>query len=84
MRAVRITGAGRPLQLMNHNRSVSGVNIGRPWSEIAILRQEFQAVLELWAAGRTEPRIDQSYPFAEAAHHRILQRQNTGKIVLIP
>ena len=75
-----------PLQLMNHNRSVSGVNIGRLWSEIAILRQEFQAVLELWAAGRIEPRIDQSYPFAEAAaaHHRILQRQNTGKIVLIP
>ena len=71
---------------MNHNRSVSGVNIGRLWSEIAILRQEFQAVLELWAAGRIEPRIDQSYPFAEAAaaHHRILQRQNTGKIVLIP
>lgn len=75
-----------PLQLMSHNRSVSGVNIGRLWSEIAILRQEFQAVLELWAAGRIEPRIDRSYPFAEAAaaHRRILQRQNTGKIVLIP
>ncbi len=75
-----------PLQLMNHNRSVSGVNIGRLWSEIAILREEFQAVLELWAAGRIEPRIDRSYPFAEAAaaHRRILQRQNTGKIVLIP
>jgi synaptic vesicle membrane protein VAT-1 len=75
-----------PLQLMNHNRSVSGVNIGRLWSEMAILRQEFQAVLELWAAGRIEPRIDRSYSFAEAAgaHRRILQRQNTGKIVLIP
>jgi NADPH:quinone reductase-like Zn-dependent oxidoreductase len=75
-----------PLQLMNHNRSVSGVNIGRLWSEMAILRQEFQAVLGLWAAGRIEPRIDRSYSFAEAAgaHRRILQRQNTGKIVLIP
>ena len=53
---------------------------------MAILRQEFQAVLELWAAGRIEPRIDRSYSFAEAAgaHRRILQRQNTGKIVLIP
>lgn len=75
-----------PPQLMNHNRSVSGVNIGRLWSEMAILRPEFQAVLELWAAGRIEPRIDRSYSFAEAAgaHRRILQRQNTGKIVLIP
>jgi NADPH:quinone reductase-like Zn-dependent oxidoreductase len=75
-----------PVQLMNHNCSVSGVNIGRLWSEMTILRQEFQAVLELWAAGRIEPRIDRSYSFAEAAgaHRRILQRQNTGKIVLIP
>jgi len=43
-------------------------------------------VLALWEAGRVAPRIDATYPFAEAAeaHRRILSRQNTGKIVLTP
>lgn len=75
-----------PLQLMNHNRTVSGVNIGRLWGQIAVLREELQAVLALWDQGKIKPRIDASYPFtqAAAAHRRILQRQNIGKIVLTP
>ncbi len=75
-----------PLQLMNHNRTVSGVNIGHLWSEMAILSEELRAVLALWDEGRIKPRIDRVYPFAEAAaaHHRILARQNVGKIVLTP
>jgi NADPH:quinone reductase-like Zn-dependent oxidoreductase len=71
---------------MNHNRTISGVNIGHLWGEIALLREEFLAVLALWDAGSIKPRIDAVYPFAEAAaaHRRILQRQNVGKIVLTP
>jgi NADPH:quinone reductase-like Zn-dependent oxidoreductase len=41
-----------PLGLMNHNRTVSGVNIGHLWGQIAILREELQAVLALWDQGR--------------------------------
>jgi synaptic vesicle membrane protein VAT-1 len=75
-----------PLQLMAHNRSVSGVNIGHLWNETAMLRDELQAVLELWNAGIIKPHIDAVFPFADAAaaHRRILQRQNIGKIVLTP
>ena len=75
-----------PLQLMNHNRTVSGVNIGRLWGEIAALRVELQEVLALWDQGKIKPRIDASFPFtdAAAAHRRILQRQNIGKVVLKP
>jgi NADPH:quinone reductase-like Zn-dependent oxidoreductase len=75
-----------PLQLMNSNRTVSGVNIGRLWSEMDMLGPELQDVLALWEEGRVTPRIDATYPFAEAAeaHRRILSRQNTGKIVLTP
>jgi NADPH:quinone reductase-like Zn-dependent oxidoreductase len=75
-----------PLQLMNHNRTVSGVNLGRLWGEIALLREEFQAVLALWDAGSIKPRIDAVYPFTEAAaaQRRMLGRQNVGKILLIP
>jgi NADPH:quinone reductase-like Zn-dependent oxidoreductase len=75
-----------PLQLMNHNWTVSGVNIGHLWGQVAILREELQAVLALWDQGRVKPLVDRTYPFAEAAaaHRRILQHQNTGKIVLEP
>ena len=51
-----------PLQLMNHNRTVSGVNIGRLWGEIAVLREELQAVLALWDQGKIRPRIDAFTP----------------------
>jgi len=75
-----------PLQLMNSNRTVCGVNVGHLWSQIAVLRQELGEVIALWEADRIAPRIDASYPFAEAAdaHRRILYRQNTGKVVLTP
>ena len=43
---------------MNHNRTVSGVNIGRLWGQIAALREELQAVLALWDQGRVKPLID--------------------------
>jgi NADPH:quinone reductase-like Zn-dependent oxidoreductase len=75
-----------PLGLMNHNRTVSGVNIGHLWGQIAVLREELQAVLALWDQGSIKPLIDKTYTFAEAAaaHRRILQHHNTGKIVLKP
>ena len=75
-----------PLQLMSQNRSISGVNIGHLWGQVALLREELQAVLALWEEGTIKPRIDRSYPFTEAAaaHQRILQRQNIGKVLLTP
>jgi NADPH:quinone reductase-like Zn-dependent oxidoreductase len=71
---------------MNQNRTVSGVNIGRMWGQIAVLREELEAVLALWDQGAVRPHIDRTYPFAEAAaaHRRILQRQNVGKVLLRP
>ncbi|MFY9931786.1 MAG: medium chain dehydrogenase/reductase family protein [Streptosporangiaceae bacterium] len=75
-----------PLGLMNRNLTVSGVNIGHLWGQMAILREELQAVLVLWDQGKVKPLIDRTYSFADAvaAHRRILQHQNIGKIVLVP
>lgn len=75
-----------PLYLMNRNKSVCGVHIGRLWDQADMLSGELREVLALWEAGRVAPRIDATYPFAKAAdaHRRILSRQNTGKIVLTP
>ena len=75
-----------PLQLMNANKTVAGVHIGRLVSRMDLLAQELTEVLALWAAGTISPRIDATYPFAKApeAHRRILSHGNTGKIVLTP
>ena len=75
-----------PLGLMNHNRTISGVNVGHLWGQIAVLREELQAVLALWDQGSVKPLIDRTYTFAEAAsaHRRILRHQNIGKVVLKP
>ena len=44
------------------------------------------AVLALWDRGSVKPLIDRTYTFTEAAtaHRRLLQHQNTGKVVLKP
>lgn len=75
-----------PLQLMNANKSVSGVHIGRLVTRPDLLSQELTEVLALWADGTITPRIDATYPFTKAAdaHRRILSHGNTGKIVLTP
>ena len=71
---------------MNHNRTISGVNIGRMWSQTALLRGELEAVLALWQAGSIQPHIDRSYPFTEVAdaHRHLLRHQNIGKVLLTP
>jgi synaptic vesicle membrane protein VAT-1 len=67
---------------MNSNRTVSGVHIGRLWGQVAMLRRELEELIALWAADTITPVIDSSYPFAEAAaaHRRVIDRQNTGKV----
>jgi NADPH:quinone reductase-like Zn-dependent oxidoreductase len=75
-----------PLGLMNGNRSVSGVNIGHLWNEVGLLRAELSTVLALWQEGKVRPRIDSVHPFtaAAAAHARITERRNIGKVILVP
>jgi len=75
-----------PLQLMNANKAVAGVHIGRLVSRMDLLTAELTEVLALWAAGTITPRIDGTYPFAKAAdaQRRILAHGNTGKIILTP
>jgi NADPH:quinone reductase-like Zn-dependent oxidoreductase len=75
-----------PLQLMNANKTVAGVHIGRLVDQADLLTGELTEVLALWAAGQITPRIDATYPFTKAAdaHRRIISRANTGKLILTP
>jgi synaptic vesicle membrane protein VAT-1 len=75
-----------PLGLMARNHTISGVNIGHLWDQRALLREELEALVALWRAGQVTPRVDAVFPFADAAgaHRRIAERQNIGKVILVP
>jgi len=75
-----------PMSLMDKNRAVAGVNIGHLWSEAAMLRDELVEIIGLYEQGKIKPRIDEVFPFERAgdAHRRIGERQNVGKVLLVP
>jgi NADPH:quinone reductase-like Zn-dependent oxidoreductase len=75
-----------PIRLMNDNKSIAGVILGRMWDQGARTGRWMEDILELMAAGKIEPVIDRILPFAEAAeaHRRLEERLNVGKIILTP
>ena len=75
-----------PLRLMNDNKSLAGVNIGRMWDQQARTSRWMEALLELLFDGRIEPVIDAEFTFEEAglAHRRLEDRLNVGKVLLVP
>jgi len=75
-----------PVGLMNDNRSVGGVNMGRLWDEQELLSGELAELVALYRRGAIRPHVDRTFPFAEAAAaHRYIQgRRNVGKVLLVP
>jgi len=75
-----------PMGLMEKNLSISGVNIGHLWSEMALLQEELNALMKLFDDGKIKPHIDSTFSFSQAAdaHRRVHSRANIGKIVLTP
>jgi len=74
----------RPVALMNDNRGVLGINLGRLWNEQRLLRPQLERLVELAVDGHVRPVVDRTFPLEQAADaHRYLQsRQNVGKLVL--
>ncbi len=75
-----------PIRLMNDNRSLAGVNLGRMWDRPELTAAWTAAVLDLAADGRVAPVIDGLYGFADAgaAQARLEERRNVGKVLLVP
>ncbi len=75
-----------PIRLMNDNKSIGGVNLGRMWDQQSRTAVWMQELLALLADGRVAPVIDQVLPFsaAAAAHDRLEYRRNVGKVILVP
>jgi NADPH:quinone reductase-like Zn-dependent oxidoreductase len=74
------------ISLMQDNRSVAGVNLGKLWDHEGLLRPQLDALLEHARAGRILPRVDGTFPFSEgaSAHTRLHSRHSVGKVVLVP
>ncbi len=73
-----------PVQLMNANQGILGLNLGRLWGEIGRLRTVAEEVLRLIDDGKIHPRARHQYPFDEVADAQnfIQTRRNTGKVIL--
>ncbi|QQR90471.1 MAG: zinc-binding dehydrogenase [Myxococcales bacterium] len=75
-----------PMTLMDHNRSVAGVNMGHLWSHRDLLVGEMDHLFKLFTQGKIAPNIDKCFAFSEAAdaHRYLEERKNIGKVLLIP
>jgi NADPH:quinone reductase-like Zn-dependent oxidoreductase len=75
-----------PIQLMNANKTVSGVNMGGLFDHIDVVRPQFESLVRMFEAGKIKPYVDRTFPFAEAAaaHHWLHDRKAKGKVLLVP
>jgi NADPH:quinone reductase-like Zn-dependent oxidoreductase len=75
-----------PIQLMNANKGVFGVNLGHLWGEREMMRTSLAELSAMWGRGEIDPVIDSRFGFNEAAraHRQLAEGRNFGKVVLVP
>lgn len=75
-----------PLSLTDKNKGVFGVNIGHMWHERKKARVWMNEILDGARSGWINPRVDTTFSFDEVAdaHRYIEERQNIGKVILVP
>lgn len=73
-----------PMELMQDNRSVSGVNMGHMWGELELMMHHLDRMLALVDAGKLTVHVDKVFPLAQAgeAHAHVQARKNIGKVLL--
>jgi NADPH:quinone reductase-like Zn-dependent oxidoreductase len=84
LHAVWQTPRFNPVDLMNDNRAVFGLNLLHLWGERKLIAAAMEALLTDVAGGRLRPVVSKTFPLARAADaHKFLQdRANVGKVVL--
>ncbi|MCA9942879.1 MAG: zinc-binding dehydrogenase [Ardenticatenaceae bacterium] len=75
-----------PLRLMNDNKAVIGVNLAQMWEQMDMMRPWMKQIVAWYDEALFRPKIDRTFLFAEAAaaHHYLQDRQNVGKVLLLP
>ena len=75
-----------PIALMNDNKVIGGINLGRMWHQVERMKPWMEEIIGWCAEGKLSPHIDQVYPLEHAAeaHRRLQDHQNIGKVLLKP
>lgn len=75
-----------PIMLMNANKGIMGVNMLNLWGEAERMLVALDALLARWQSGDLRPRVHATIPFEAAgeAHRLLHDRENIGKVVLVP
>lgn len=86
LRQVLRTPKFKPIDLMNRNRGVQGVNLGHLWKEVDRLSSMLTEIVRLAEQGVLAPVVDRTFPLTRAAdaHAYIQERKNFGKVLLVP
>jgi NADPH:quinone reductase-like Zn-dependent oxidoreductase len=73
-----------PLDLMNSNKGVFGLNLAHLWGERRFAAASMEALLTDFAGGRLKAVVAKAFPLAQAgeAHAFLQDRGNLGKVVL--
>jgi len=74
------------LTVINRNRGVFGVNLGRLWQEEEKVRNSMTEILKGVDEGWVRPHVDKVFTFEQApeAHAYLENRMNVGKVILVP
>jgi NADPH:quinone reductase-like Zn-dependent oxidoreductase len=74
-----------PATLANDNKGVMGVNLGRRWGEMDMVRGWADHLLAWYGAGRLAIHVDRIFPLedAAAAHRYVQERRSVGKVILV-
>ena len=69
--------------MMDHNRTVSGVNLGHLWDEVELMSGHLDRLVALAEAGKVKPRVDRVFPLSKGGegHLHVQARKNIGKVL---
>ena len=75
-----------PINLMNDNKGVLGVNLGHMWHRPEWIREWMDQIVAWAKEGKVDPHAGERFPLenAAAAHHCLQDRKNIGKVLLLP
>ncbi|MGH7453210.1 MAG: zinc-binding dehydrogenase, partial [bacterium] len=78
-------GVYHPFYLIEHNISISGVQVLLLWNELEYFQRMMRELLDLYQTGVIKPHIDAVFPLEQvaAAHRFVEQRRSKGKVLLL-